>query len=295
MKILLLSDISWGRISLDYAKRKVLSIDPSLVVLAGDLVDNDKSVDGNMEAWSSLYAFVNFLAENETQTFFIRGNWDRAPYDELVAQTRQLARVEEISGKIREFNGIRLLGVPYSLTNHLGTAKRLGERFPAPVDIVVAHAELSRRIWLFGLSTKFVVTGHFDGQLCQIRDKVFVSLEGFPHGYAILDYEQSQQTVTYVERGFACTSPDGLAQEGEARVSRVTSVGERLIWETAPLKSSVASGKYRDYDVWVERLLEAREAVNEGKQEFSEAMQSLLQSGIPKKHVREYLGSAASL
>lgn len=179
MKILLLSDISWRKTSLKALEKLISDNDPSLLLLAGDLVDNDKSVVGSAKEWSSLYKLVDFLNENKIQTFFIRGNWDRTPYDRLIDLTHQLPHVEEISGRIVTFNDVKILGVPFPFTNHLRTAKQLGERFSAPVDIVLAHAEFARRIWLFELKTKFVVTGHFDSQLCQIRDKTFISLGGF--------------------------------------------------------------------------------------------------------------------
>lgn len=150
MKILLLSDISWRRTDLGSLTRLVLDLDPSLLLLAGDLVDNDKSEHGNAEAWADLYAFADFLNSNKVRTFFIRGNWDREPYDELVARTRRLPYLEDISARIVEFGGVRIFGVPHSLTGKLGASKRISERFPEPVDIVLAHAELARRIGCLG-------------------------------------------------------------------------------------------------------------------------------------------------
>lgn len=123
------------------------------------------------------------------------------------------------------------------------------------------------------MKTKFVVTGHFDGQLYQIRDKVLVSLGGFPSDFATIHYGKFKQTVFYIER------------EG---TTKATFESSRVTLET-PRRSSVAGGKYRDYDAWVEKLFAAREQVTSGKREREEISQQLLHSGIPKKHVREYL------
>lgn len=297
MRILLLSDISWRKTNLASIEKEILRIDPSLVLLAGDLVDNDKSIDGRTEAWSSLYEFVDFLNENKMQTFFIRGNWDRAPYDSLVAKTHRLPYVDEIAGRIAEFDGVNVLGIPYSFTNRLGTAKRLGELFPAPVDIVLAHAELARRIWLFELKTRFVVTGHFDSQLCQIRDKAFVSLGGFPSSYVIIDYEKTVQTVTYFERDFLeqrdVFGRAVFVQEGETRASRARLVDGRLAWDTEAPASLSASGKHREYAALVESLISAKEHLDAGVRRRDEVVAELQNRGVPKKHIREYIGGIA--
>ncbi|MBA4115545.1 MAG: hypothetical protein H0X71_03735 [Rubrobacter sp.] len=162
------------------------------------------------------------------------------------------------------------------------------------MDIVLAHAELARRIWLFKLKTKFVVTGHFDGQLCQIRDKAFLSLDGFPSGYAIINYERTVQEVIYFERSFleqrdafGCAV---FVQEGETRVSRAKLVDGRLTWEAESLRSSVANGKYRNYAAWVESLISAKEQVDAGARSREEAVAELSHSNIPKKHIQEYIG-----
>lgn len=294
MRILLLSDISWRRTGLGSLKRGILSLDPSLVLLAGDLVDNDHSDVGGAEKWSGLYEFVDFLNENKTQTFFIRGNWDRAPYDCLIGKAYRLPYVEEISGRIVEFDRVRILGVPFSLTNHLPTAKRLRELFPDPVDIVLAHAEILRRIWLFELNTRFVVTGHFDSQLCQVRDKTFVSLSGFPSNYAIVDYGRDVQRVTCFERCSpkrrGASGRTGSVQQDETRISSAQLVDGQLAWNTEPLRSSTANGKYRHYCTWVESLFLAKEQIDARARGREEAATELRSSCIPKKHIWEYIG-----
>lgn len=290
VKILVLSDISWRQTGLESLKKVVTYVSPSLVLLAGDLVDNDKSTNGNQNLWSSLYELVDFLDENRIRTFFIRGNWDRAPYDRLLDATRRLPHIEEISDRVAEFGGVRILGIPFSSTEYLRNCKRIGERFPEPVDIVLAHAELVRRIWLFELKTKFVITGHYDSQVAQIRDKVFVSLGGFPSDLAIVDYEETRQTVTYVERKFVQVMSSGnFVQEVEVRVSRAEFVASSLTWGTDPTESPSVGSRHRDYATWVERLLTAKEQVSVGTRKRGQVVQELWESGIPRNTFRSTL------
>ncbi len=125
-------------------------------MLAGDLVDNDKSIDGSTKDWPSSYELAAFLNENKIQTFFIRGNWDeRAQYDKSISATYRLPCVEDIPGRMVAFNEVRVLGIPFSFTKHLQTCKCIQERFPEPVALVLAHAKFVRVIWLFTLETRF--------------------------------------------------------------------------------------------------------------------------------------------
>ena len=283
MRILLLSDISWRLTSFDLLQEKSKETKPSLVLLAGDLAEQ-----GGADAWSSLYEFVNFLDEYVIQTYFIKGNWDdNTYYAELVEMTKRLPHVEEISDRVVEFSGVKILGVPFFRTSRLKTAKRITELFPEPVDIVLAHAQLTRRIWLFGLKTRFVITGHYDTQLCQIRDKVFISLGQFPADHAIMELSMTGWTVTYHEHHLATLTSEPSYED---RVSKASILGGRFIWETEPVRSRRDRISGVSYASIVETLMASKKQVDGGSQNRSEITQRLLREGVPRKHVQEYIG-----
>ena len=63
-------------------------------------------------------------------------------------EVEKLSCVEEISKKLVEFNNVRILGLPFSFTHKLKDLKRIGEFFPEEVDIVLAHSEHVRKIFI---------------------------------------------------------------------------------------------------------------------------------------------------
>ncbi len=140
MRTLILSDTP--STSFNFFREVFLEVKPSLILIAGDLVDDDKSDEGSLEKWECLYELISLFDKSKVQAFFIKGNWDgHKYYDRLIEMTGDSLYVEEISGKFVEFRGTRILGVPYSFTHCLKNAKRISEYFPEPVDIVLAHAE----------------------------------------------------------------------------------------------------------------------------------------------------------
>jgi len=120
---------------------------PNLVLLAGDLVDDDKGTisDKRLLWWQNLSEFLDFLEKTKVRCYFVKGNWDYRPeYDKLVKQT--YTHVEEISEKMVEVNNVRVSGISNAFTNKLATMKKIHNLFPEPVDIVLTHADGRRRI-----------------------------------------------------------------------------------------------------------------------------------------------------
>lgn len=286
MRILLISDLPWDEDTYKLLRQKLLSLKPALVLVAGDLVNSSFS-----GAWERVHTFLDLLERKKIKCFVVRGNWDELDdYDNFVERTKELRYTEEISGRIVEFAGLRILGIPYAMTEELKVARQLPTMFPEKVDIVLTHALFRNRIWLFGLNTQYIITGHFDSQLCQIRDKIFISFYTFPHDYALLDYMPSNQTVTYyggVARG------KSREEKSVARIKKGT-----LIWTTKPLNSSNHEGlgiapilrQFTDnYSSSIESLMTANELVERNGSSRKELVEELLHQGIPKGHINGYI------
>jgi len=80
-------------------------------------------------------------------------------------------------------------------------------------------------------------------------------------------------------------------REGTTCASKARLIDGRLEWETRPLRSTIANGKYRAYGAWVEDLILAKEQIRAGAKKPREAALELQKRVIPKSHVREYIGN----
>ncbi|MFZ3170067.1 MAG: metallophosphoesterase [Candidatus Methanoperedens sp.] len=199
MRILLFSDISWAhkpKNQLEFIKNKISKIKPSLILIAGDVIGEDKII-----YLVEFLDLLQFLDKEKITTFFIQGNHDEVPdYESLLREIKSLYYIKEISNKIIEFDGIKILGLPYSFTNNLNNVRKINEIYPEQVDIILAHSAYGRRIWLFKLKPKLIITGHYRVQICKIFDTVLVGSDGFPNNYSIIDYEAAELTITYFRK-----------------------------------------------------------------------------------------------
>jgi predicted phosphodiesterase len=281
MRILAISDISWNFVYLEELElaRQIEDIHPDLVLLAGDLVNDMFGIrDGEFYSrdkyWDDVYGLFDFLNEHRIQTFCIRGNWDNSSqYDKAIKLAgKKPSFVKEISEKVEEYKGLRILGLSHAFTNSLEDIRLLSEEFQEGLDLVLAHAEYKRRIWLFHLNTKLIITGHFDKQLCQIQDKVFISLGRFPAQYVVIDYEPTKFEICYFDKGIHRTV-----------LRKASFVNEKLIWRENRFKY------YRQYANQVESLMAAKVELNLDRTKRQMIIDKLLKQGIAKRHIEEYL------
>ena len=263
--------------------RQVDRIHPDLVLIAGDLVNDMFGIRGGKffsadKYWDDVYNLFTFLDERKIYTFCIRGNWDYSQKFDKVLKlaSKKLGYIKDISEKAVVHKGLRILGLSYAFTNDLEEVRLFTEKFQKRVDIVLAHAEYKRRIWLFHLNTKLIITGHFDSQLCRIQDKVFISLGSYPSQYAVIDYNPTEVNIRYVNK------------EIRANVSRRAKfIKEKLIWKSKPLQSLRAhSEKYANQ---IERLMAAKTELESDKTKRQTIIDKLVKYSVPKKHIEEYL------
>lgn len=304
MRILSISDIHWesstketnGKIveqenKLEFLKNKISKIKPSLVLMAGDVIGDGSCHDIHVGEFLDLLEFLN---KEKVHSFFIKGNHDDVPaYESLLRDIEGLTYVKEISNKMVEFNKIKILGIPFSFTHKLNNLRKINETFPEQVDIILAHSEYVRRIWLFDLKSKFIITGHFDEQLCQILDKVLIALGNFPYSYAIIDYETNEQTVTYFRIS-------GL--KNKEYISQVKLINGKLVWIIDDYQRSISIGsiilsirpslKDSKYVSKAENLIKAKNKIVEADiNKQKEIIEDLLRIGVLKRQIEEYIGT----
>jgi len=198
MKIIILSDLNWEAhlrsVSLSevddatlesimipryYSIQRYLEIileeKADLVIIAGDVTGDGSCGHGFHNAFKIL---LSALEQLEITSVFISGNHDEPVYYEEVLQYAEgLKYAQDISNRQVSVNGLILLGVPYETTYSKSKIESLLSTFDERSDIVVAHSQLKRRIRLFDLDTRLIVTGHYDRKLFDYDDRTFVSLD----------------------------------------------------------------------------------------------------------------------
>jgi len=286
MSVLCISDIQWeipDENTLRTLKKEIQDVDPSLVLFGGDVINDGWNSEEHTAEFLDL---LEYLEELEISSFTIEGNHDEySNYEAVVQRTRELEYAKEISGEVAEFNGLKILGIPYSDTHGLRKARKLAEEFPEHYDIVLAHAETSRRIWLLELDAKFIVTGHVSEQLCKIQDHIFVSLSSFPSDRVIIDSDLDALLYRRHSNSFSASQD---RYEAEVRVEN-----GGLVWlRDDHQEDSVSLRKLgdSDYPERFEKLIAAKQRVSEvDEEEERKIIEELLDDGIPKTYIREYI------
>ncbi len=215
MNILVLSDLNWESHLRSMTESEVLSFDPSrisipryqriyrylqivederadLVLFAGDITGDGSCGHGFHHAFNLL---LTFLERKKIPSLFISGNHDDPKYyNQVVAFSESLQYSQDINNKKVEIGGLSILGIPYSCSKFKKKLKTLIEANQEPYDIVLAHAQLKRRIRLFDIPTRYIFTGHYDRKLCAHRKTIFVALDNDSHevSFAVLKINQKE-------------------------------------------------------------------------------------------------------
>ena len=286
MSILCISDIQWeipDENTLQTLKNEIQDVDPSLVLFGGDVINDGWNSE---EHTAEFLELVDYLEELEITSFTIEGNHDEySDYEAVVEKTRELEYAREISEEVAEFDGLQILGIPYSYTHRLGEAQQIGEEFSGSYDIVLAHAETSQRIWLLELDSKLIVTGHVSEQLCEIQNKIFVSMASFPSDRIIINSEVDELLYRRHSDSYFASQD---RYEAEVRVE-----DDGLVWlrdEHEEDKVNLRKLSESDYPERFEKLISAKKRVREvDDKEERRIIEELLDDGIPKTYIREYI------
>ncbi len=285
MSILCISDFQWeieDGDTLTTLKTEIEEVSPSIVLFGGDVINDGWNSEEHVTEFLEL---LDYLEKLKIPSATIEGNHDEySDYEAVEEHIDELKYAEEISERVAEFSGLKVLGLPYSSTHYLREARQLSDEFDGSYDVVLAHAESSRRIWLFNLDASIIITGHFASHLCQVRDQVFVSMGAYPRDSVVLSDDLDE--LLYRRR-----SESVLASQ-DKYVAEVR-LDDELEWVRDEYDPDVYSSRQlRDssYPERFERLIAAKEVVAEVDDEERQIVESLLDDGTPKTHIREYIG-----
>ncbi|MDN7012986.1 hypothetical protein FGW20_08020 [Methanoculleus sp. FWC-SCC3] len=278
-RILAFSDLAWGtgekgpsggRVEIGSFLRAVEETDPEIVVFAGDGA-YDRCSRSKLDETELFIGLLREIAAAGRHCVVVEGNNDdtMGTYGRVREAAEANPYIHEITGEVQNVCGIRFLGVP------TGKERRMARSAEGPVDIVVAHAPLANRVWLFDLPAACIVTGHYGMMAAVVAGKAYVALDCSPASYAVIDREEGWRRIEYVA--------------GTCRID--LRPGERFAapgCDPALLKDLTEGRGEIPYPDEVEALRRAkRESAASGRKEVFER---LLGAGIKKTHIERYLG-----
>ncbi len=101
-------------------------------------------------------------AGRKSRVLVVKGNHDECfAGDYVLKLIDSTPGCREISGRLCEVAGLRILGLGYRETHYLTLLRPLLAKFANKVDIVIAHCEQSRVPLLASIRPKLIIRGHF--------------------------------------------------------------------------------------------------------------------------------------
>lgn len=278
-RILAFSDLAWGtrekgspggRVDIGSFLRLVDETDPEIVVFAGDAA-YDRCSRSRLDETDLFLGLLSEIATTGRDSIVVEGNNDdtMGTYGRVREATEESSFIHEISGKAETVQGIRFLGVP------TGRERRMARSADRPVDIVVAHAPLADRIWLFDFPAACIVTGHYGMTAAEIAGKAYVALDCSPASYAVIDWEGGWRRIEYVAG--SCRLD---LRPGEKAAATGCSAAE--------LRRLTGGQGTLPYPDEVEALRRAKREIATLGREM--VFRRLLGMGVKKTHIERYLG-----
>ncbi|WP_243670083.1 hypothetical protein, partial [Methanoculleus chikugoensis] len=169
-RILAFSDLAWGgtrekgsaggRVGIGSFLRPIEETEPDIIIFAGDAA-YDRCSRSRLDETELFLGLLRAIAAGGRHCVVVEGGNNDDTMG-TYGRVRDAAEanppyLHEISGKTETACGIRFLGVPPT-----GKERRMARSAEGAVDIVVAHAPLADRIWLFDIPAACIVTGHYD-------------------------------------------------------------------------------------------------------------------------------------
>ncbi len=277
-RILAFSDLAWGtrergspagrKVDAASFLRRVGEADPDIVVFAGDAA-YDRCSRSGLDETELFLGLLWEIAGAGRHCVIVEGNNDDTMGTYGRVRDAADPHIHEISGRAKTVQGIRFLGVP------TGKEKRMAESAWRAVDVVVAHAPLANRVWLFDLPAACILTGHYGMMAGEIAGKAYAAIDCSPASYAVIDWEEGWRRIEYIAGACRIT----MRPEEEVAATGCDAAEIRRLTEgTGPLP----------YPDEVRALRRAkRELASIGREE---AFRRLLGMGIRKTHIERYLG-----
>ena len=279
-RILAFSDLAWGmrergttvgrKVDGTSFLRRIEETDPAIVVFAGDAA-YDRCSRSGLDETELFLGLLREIAAAGRHSVIVEGNNDdtMGTYGRVRDAAKASPHIHEISGEMEIVQGIRFLGVP------TGKEKSMAESARGAVDIVVAHAPLANRVWLFDLPTACILTGHYGMMAVEIAGKAYLSTDCSPASYAMIDWEGGWQRIEFTAG--ACRI-EVRPEEGVVVTGCDAAEVRRLTEGPGPLP-------YRDEVAALRRA--KSEIATLGREKVS---RRLLDLGIKKTHIERYLG-----
>jgi hypothetical protein len=278
-RVLAFSDLAWGtrergspsgRVEIGSFLRAVKETDPAIVVFAGDGA-YDRCSRSTLDETDLFLGLLREIAAAGRHCVVVEGNNDdtMGTYGRVREAAKENPYIHEITGEVQDVCGIRFLGVP------TGKERRMARSAEGPVDIVVAHAPLANRVWLFDLPAACAVTGHYGMMAGMVAGKAYLAIDCSPASYAVIDWEGGWRRIEYAA---------GTCRIVLRRDEGFTAIG----CDPAELRNLTEGRGVLPYRDEVEALRRAKQEIAiEGREEVVER---LLGRGIKKTHIERYLG-----
>lgn len=153
----------------------IINEEADLVLFAGDVTGDGFCGQGFQYVFLFL---LKLLEEKNIPSCVISGNHDpEINYSIITDWAANSKYCQEISNTTTSILGLKILGINYVYSKSKRSFNKLLKEQEEPIDIVVAHSQIKRRIKHFDFNTNYIVTGHYDRKLFAHRSKVFVALD----------------------------------------------------------------------------------------------------------------------
>ena len=156
------------------------------------------------------YQFLEVAGKSTSGVFVVKGNHDKyyeEDYD--VSRINNITGCQEISGKLAEVDGYKLLGLGYDETHYLRKLRPLLSDYRGTPDIILTHAEDKRLSLISGFKPKIVFRGHWGIGRYTVNNTEFISPSVFP-SYLTVEMENQNIKSIYLYR---FQSDEGFIQD----------------------------------------------------------------------------------
>jgi predicted phosphodiesterase len=283
MNVLSISDIHWehpDKDVLDQFRQDIKDYDPGLVLFCGDVINDGGNKNEHLEEFEEM---LDILENLEINSLVIKGNHDEySDYESLVSYIEDLEFSKEISNETTTIKGLKIAGISFSYTNDIKKARNIKNRFNDSYDIVMAHAENKRRIWLFEINTDYIITGHYDQRLCMVDNKVFVSLSSYTRQKCLLQTDKEE--LKYIRSS-------KFTKKSENFISKVKIHDNKFDWKKYEEDDRLINKQRNErYSEMILEMINTKEVIDSlDHSEQKERINNLRKLGAYKTHIREYI------
>ena len=199
---------------------------------------------------SGFYQALEHSSNAGSTVFVIKGDHDLHDLQDFpnaysVKRINSFENIQEISGKIVNYENLRILGLGYMDTHYIQKLRSISKLYSSKVDVILTHAEQRRMPELAcWLKPKIIIRGHFGIGITKIKDVIVLASLGFPAGYAMMELEDGLIESAYF--WFYCNKSGKLEKctrtchINSCRVEQKKSVWpwQQRIFRSCPLETS---------------------------------------------------------